>query len=62
MIKFVSGIIVGIVVTTVGFSGMARIADKGVVQVQAIARDAVKSDTATEITKTAKKAVDEVTK
>jgi hypothetical protein len=62
MIKLIIGVIIGIVVATIGFSGIAAMADKGVAQVQAVAKDAAKSDTATEVTKTVKKAVSEVTK
>lgn len=62
MIKFTIGFVLGIVVTTIGFSGLANIADKGVVKVQEMSKDAVKSDTAAEVKKTVKKAVDEVTK
>ena len=62
MIKLTIGFILGVVVATIGFSGLANMADKGVAQVQAVAKDAAKSDTATEVKKTVKKAVDEVTK
>lgn len=34
--NFVSGIIVGIIVATVGFAGMAKILDRGVDQVKQI--------------------------
>jgi hypothetical protein len=34
MTKFVVGFVAGIVVASVGFSGIARIADKGVQQIQ----------------------------
>ncbi len=34
MIKFVAGFVLGIVVAAVGFGGIARIADKGVQQIQ----------------------------
>lgn len=38
--KFVLGIIVGIVISTVGFSGVARLIDHGVSQTQSIVRSA----------------------
>lgn len=62
MIKLTIGFILGIVVATVGFSGLSQMADKGVSKVQEVAKDASKSDVASELKKTAKKAVDEVTK
>ena len=40
MRNFVLGTVFGIVVATVGFSGIARIADTGVSKVQEVARDA----------------------
>ena len=42
MIKFVAGVIVGIVICTAGFSGIARMIDKGVNQVQEITKEASK--------------------
>ena len=36
--NFVAGIIVGIVIATVGFSGVARLIDNGVIQTQSIVR------------------------
>ena len=30
MSKFIAGVVVGLILATVGFSGLARIADKGV--------------------------------
>jgi hypothetical protein len=36
--NFVAGIIVGIVIATVGFSGVARLIDNGVTQTQSIVR------------------------
>jgi hypothetical protein len=42
MIKFVAGVVVGIVICTVGFSGIARMIDKGVNQVQEITKEAAK--------------------
>jgi hypothetical protein len=34
MTKFIAGFVVGIVIASVGFSGIARIADKGVQTIQ----------------------------
>jgi hypothetical protein len=34
MIKFLAGFVVGLVVASVGFSGVARIMDRGVQQIQ----------------------------
>lgn len=42
MTKFIVGVIVGIAVATVGFSGLAKMADKGVTQVQTVVKDASK--------------------
>lgn len=42
MINFVAGIIFGIVISTVGFSGIAHVADSAVGSVQHMARDATK--------------------
>jgi flagellar biosynthesis protein FliR len=42
MLKFAMGVILGIVVCTVGFAGIARIFDHGVAEVQSVARDAAK--------------------
>ena len=39
MTKFLIGVVVGIVAATIGFSGMAKWADKGVVKVQEISKD-----------------------
>jgi len=39
MTKFILGVVVGIVVASVGFSGIARIADKGVQTIQQQSRD-----------------------
>ena len=36
MINFIVGIIVGIVIATVGFSGIAKMADKGVDKVKEV--------------------------
>jgi hypothetical protein len=62
MIKFFLGIIVGIVVATVGFTGLANMADKGVAKTKEIAVDVAKSDTVAEAKKAASQAVKEVTK
>ena len=40
--QFVFGVIVGIAVATVGFSGLAKMADKGVTQVQTVVKDVAK--------------------
>jgi hypothetical protein len=42
MIKFLLGIVVGIVAATVGFSEMAKVADRGVAEVQAAAKNIAK--------------------
>ena len=42
MINFIVGIIVGIVIATVGFSGIAKMADKGVDKVKEITIEQVK--------------------
>ena len=42
MTKVLIGFILGIVVATVGFSGVAKMADQGVAKVQAVAKDAAK--------------------
>jgi len=39
MTKFILGVVVGIVIASVGFSGIARIADKGVQTIQQQSRD-----------------------
>ncbi len=62
MIKFILGMIFGIVVTTIGFTGLAKMADQGVSKVQEMSKDAVNSNAVDDIKRTAKKAVDEVTK
>jgi len=40
--RFLTGVIVGIVIATIGFSGMARLADKGVGIVKETASQAAK--------------------
>jgi hypothetical protein len=42
VIKFVAGVVVGIVICTVGFSGMARMIDNGVIKVQEVTKEAAK--------------------
>ena len=42
MLKFLFGVIVGIIVATIGFSGMAKIADKGVAEIQKAVKPAAK--------------------
>jgi capsular polysaccharide biosynthesis protein len=39
MSKFVLGFVLGLVVATVGFAGMARVLDRGVQSIQEISRD-----------------------
>lgn len=66
MIKLIIGFILGVVVATVGFTGLAKMADKGVAKVQEVSKEATKSDTLTDIKDTAKdvakKAIDQVAK
>ena len=42
MTKFLVGFILGIAVATVGFSGVAKVADRGVSQVQSAVKEAAK--------------------
>ena len=42
MIRFFAGAIFGIVIATIGFSGLASIGDKGVQKVQEAAKEASK--------------------
>jgi hypothetical protein len=42
MKNFLIGVVVGIVLTTVGFSGVARIFDNGLNKVQEISKEAAK--------------------
>lgn len=42
MKNFLIGVVVGIVLTTVGFSGIARMFDNGVNKVQEISKEAAK--------------------
>ena len=42
MMNFIVGVIVGIVIATVGFSGIAKMADKGVDKVKEVTIEQVK--------------------
>jgi hypothetical protein len=42
VIKFVAGVVVGVVICTVGFSGIARMIDNGVNKVQEVTKEAAK--------------------
>lgn len=42
MIKFVAGVITGIVLSTIGFQGLVQVADAGVQKVQAVSKEAAK--------------------
>jgi hypothetical protein len=42
MVQFIIGVVVGIAIATVGVSGVAKIADKGVTQVQTVVKDVAK--------------------
>lgn len=42
MKMYIAGIVTGIVICTVGFSGIARIFDNGVAKVQEVSREAAK--------------------
>ena len=42
MSKFIIGFVLGLIVATVGFSGVARMADNGVTKVQEISKEAAK--------------------
>lgn len=42
MKNFLIGVVVGIILTTVGFSGVARIMDNGLNKVQEISKEAAK--------------------
>jgi len=42
MIKFVTGFILGVVVATVGFSGIARMLDNGVNKVKEVSQEQAK--------------------
>lgn len=39
---FISGVVVGLVLATVGFSGIARILDNGVSKVQEVSKEAAR--------------------
>jgi hypothetical protein len=40
--KFLAGTVFGIVIATIGFSGLASLGDKGVQKVQEVAKEAAK--------------------
>lgn len=40
--QFIAGVIVGIAVATVGFGGLAKLADKGVAKTQEVVKDITK--------------------
>jgi len=40
--NFITGVIFGIVISTVGFSGIAQLADTGIHQIQSIAKGTIK--------------------
>ena len=40
MIKFLAGIVVGVMICTVGFSGIFKILDNGVTKVQQVSKEA----------------------
>ena len=40
MIKFFAGVITGLVIASVGFTGIARLVDNGVNKVQSVAKEA----------------------
>jgi hypothetical protein len=42
MTKILIGFVLGVAVATVGFSGIARIADSGVTKIQGVAKEAAK--------------------
>jgi hypothetical protein len=42
MLNFLIGFAIGIAVATVGFSGLAKVADKGVSEMQRVVKDKVK--------------------
>ena len=42
MIRFLAGVIVGIMITTIGFGGIARIGDNTIQKVQDLSREAAK--------------------
>ena len=42
MINFIAGVIVGIVIATVGFSGITKMADKGVDKIKEVTVEQVK--------------------
>jgi hypothetical protein len=42
MTKFVVGFVLGVVVSTIGFTGLARVADRGVEQLKESSQEVVK--------------------
>ena len=40
MTKFIAGVVTGIVICTVGFTGIARMFDNGISKVQSVAKEA----------------------
>jgi hypothetical protein len=62
MIKFALGLVLGFALATVGLTGVARIVDKGVSQVQAVARDQIDTATADKQVDRAKSAVERTAK
>ena len=42
MSKFLTGVVLGIVVSTIGFSGLARMADRGVDQLKQTSQEVAK--------------------
>lgn len=42
MIRFVAGVVVGIMITSVGFAGITRMLDNGVSKVQEVSKEAAK--------------------
>jgi hypothetical protein len=62
MIKFAIGLVLGFALATVGLTGVARIVDKGVSQVQAVARDQIDSVAADKQVDRAKSAVERTAK
>jgi hypothetical protein len=62
MIKFAIGLVLGFALATVGLTGVARIVDKGVGQIQSVARDQIDSATADNQVDKAKTAVERAAK
>jgi len=57
MIKFIVGLVLGFALATVGLTGVARIVDKGIGQIQSAARDQVDLATADKQVERAESAV-----